>query len=149
MVGCADANGPNQDEIARLEAMHDVLNRLFDNRLIFPPVRSPRRILDLGCGAGDWAMDVAMQYPNAEVRSGSLLFLSATREAVGRVPFSRQAGFDIICHSQIAANVTEKPGRALPAIHNKEPYVRSRDSLRKIQQFADQNDSNATVFSTV
>ena len=47
--------------------MHGVLNRLFDNRLIFPPVRSPRRILDLGCGAGDWAADVAEQNPNAEV----------------------------------------------------------------------------------
>jgi tRNA G46 methylase TrmB len=57
-----------QDEIARLEVMHGVLNSLFDNRLIFPPIRSPRRILDLGCGSGDWAVDVAMSYPNAEVR---------------------------------------------------------------------------------
>ncbi|KAH6895804.1 S-adenosyl-L-methionine-dependent methyltransferase [Thelonectria olida] len=57
----------DEDEIARLEVLHGVLNSLFDNRLIFPPVRSPRRILDCGCGSGDWAVDVAMSYPNAEV----------------------------------------------------------------------------------
>lgn len=57
----------DEDEISRLELMHGVLNRLFDNRLIFPPIRSPRRILDCGCGPGDWAMEVASQYPDAEV----------------------------------------------------------------------------------
>ncbi|KAF7548590.1 hypothetical protein G7Z17_g6964 [Cylindrodendrum hubeiense] len=57
----------DEDEIARLELMHGVLNSVFDNRLIFPPVRSPRRILDCGCGSGEWAVDVATQNPNAEV----------------------------------------------------------------------------------
>ncbi|RSL56591.1 hypothetical protein CEP54_008748 [Fusarium duplospermum] len=57
----------DEDEISRLEVMHGVLNRLFDSRLIFPPIRSPRRILDCGCGPGDWAMEVASQYPDAEV----------------------------------------------------------------------------------
>ncbi|KAH8736012.1 S-adenosyl-L-methionine-dependent methyltransferase [Ilyonectria robusta] len=57
----------DEDEIARLELMHGVLNSVFDNRLIFPPVRNPRRILDCGCGSGDWAVDVAAQNPNAEV----------------------------------------------------------------------------------
>ncbi|KAF4973850.1 hypothetical protein FZEAL_9196 [Fusarium zealandicum] len=57
----------SQDEIIRLEVMHGVLSRLFDNRLIFPPIRSVRRILDCGCGPGDWAMQVASQYPDAEV----------------------------------------------------------------------------------
>ncbi|KAI5463782.1 S-adenosyl-L-methionine-dependent methyltransferase [Mariannaea sp. PMI_226] len=57
----------DEEEISRLEIMHGVLNSLFNNRLIFPPVRSPRRILDCGCGPGDWAVDVAQQYPNAEV----------------------------------------------------------------------------------
>ncbi|KAF5634119.1 methyltransferase [Fusarium sp. NRRL 25303] len=35
---------------------------------ILPPsMRSPRRILDCGCGPGDWAIEVATQYPDAEV----------------------------------------------------------------------------------
>ncbi|KAF5673783.1 methyltransferase [Fusarium heterosporum] len=57
----------DEDEISRLEVMHGVLNCLFDERLVFPPIRSPRRILDCGCGSGDWAMEVATQYPDAEV----------------------------------------------------------------------------------
>lgn len=52
--------------------MHGVLSRAFDGRLIFPPVRSPKRILDCGCGPGDWAAEVAEQFPDAEV---SVLFL--------------------------------------------------------------------------
>ncbi|KAH6966463.1 S-adenosyl-L-methionine-dependent methyltransferase [Fusarium venenatum] len=47
--------------------MHGVLSGLFDRRLIFPPIRSPRRVLDCGCGTGDWAMEVATQYPDSEV----------------------------------------------------------------------------------
>ncbi|KNB07292.1 hypothetical protein FOXG_08511 [Fusarium oxysporum f. sp. lycopersici 4287] len=57
----------DEDEISRLEVMHGVLSRLFDGRLIFPPIRSPRRILDCGCGPGDWAIEVATQYPDAEL----------------------------------------------------------------------------------
>lgn len=56
-----------QGEIARLATIHRVFQHVFDQRLIFPPVSSPRRILDLGCGSGDWAAAVAEQYANAEV----------------------------------------------------------------------------------
>ncbi|QUC17286.1 uncharacterized protein UV8b_01527 [Ustilaginoidea virens] len=57
----------DEDEVARLELMHSVLCRVFDNRLIFPPVTSPRRVLDCGFGAGDWAIDVAKHFPSCEV----------------------------------------------------------------------------------
>ncbi|KAF5570365.1 methyltransferase [Fusarium phyllophilum] len=35
--------------------------------ILHPSMRSPRRILDCGCGPGDWAIEVATQYPDAEV----------------------------------------------------------------------------------
>ncbi|KAI9903942.1 hypothetical protein N3K66_000471 [Trichothecium roseum] len=57
----------DEDEIARLELMHQVLCKVFDNRLIFPPVISPSNILELGCGGGDWAKAVAEQFPDSEV----------------------------------------------------------------------------------
>ncbi|KFH43721.1 hypothetical protein ACRE_055480 [Hapsidospora chrysogenum ATCC 11550] len=60
-------NSPIQGEIARLELANRVFHRVFDNRLIFPPVASPRNILDLGCGGGDWAVQVSEQYPDASV----------------------------------------------------------------------------------
>ncbi|TQV94783.1 UMTA methyltransferase [Cordyceps javanica] len=57
----------DEEEVERLELMHDVLLKVFDNRLIFPPIVSPRNVLDCGCGAANWAVDVAEQYPDCEV----------------------------------------------------------------------------------
>uniref|UniRef100_A0A0B7JM23 Methyltransferase domain-containing protein n=2 Tax=Bionectria ochroleuca TaxID=29856 RepID=A0A0B7JM23_BIOOC len=57
----------DERETARLEQMHRIFNQVFDNRLIFPPVASPRRVLDLGCGGGDWASAVAEELPRASV----------------------------------------------------------------------------------
>ena len=56
-----------QDEIERLHYMHGIFNMMFDNRLIFPPIPRPRRILECGSGSGAWAMEVAEQYPECEV----------------------------------------------------------------------------------
>lgn len=56
-----------QDEAERLELQQRVFNKVFDDRLIFPPIRRPRRILDCGYGAGAWAVEVAEQHPNCEV----------------------------------------------------------------------------------
>ncbi|ODA77938.1 hypothetical protein RJ55_06541 [Drechmeria coniospora] len=57
----------DEDEIERLELMHATLRGVFDNRLLFPPILSPRRILDCGCGAGGWAVEVARKFPKCEV----------------------------------------------------------------------------------
>ncbi|KAL2267536.1 hypothetical protein VTJ83DRAFT_4813 [Remersonia thermophila] len=57
----------DDDEIDRLQYMHGIFNMMFDNRLLFPPISQPRRILDCGYGCGSWAIDVAEQYPECEV----------------------------------------------------------------------------------
>ncbi|KAK2795940.1 hypothetical protein FQN51_009598 [Onygenales sp. PD_10] len=60
--------GPVDDhEIERLEIQHQVFNKVFDDRLIFPPVHGVRRVLDCGYGNGSWAVEVAEQYPSCEV----------------------------------------------------------------------------------
>lgn len=53
--------------------MHSMFRTVFDNRLVFPPVSRPKMILECGFGAGDWSVDVAEQYPDAEVRIHVLL----------------------------------------------------------------------------
>ncbi|KAI9821314.1 MAG: hypothetical protein M1827_004050 [Pycnora praestabilis] len=57
----------DEDEVERLEIQHNVLNRVFDDKLIFPPMRNPKNILDCGYGAANWAVEVAENYPECEV----------------------------------------------------------------------------------
>ncbi|KAL1840556.1 hypothetical protein VTJ49DRAFT_330 [Mycothermus thermophilus] len=57
----------DDDEIDRLQYMHGIFNMMFDNKLLFPPISRPRRILDCGYGCGSWAMEVAEQHPECEV----------------------------------------------------------------------------------
>ncbi|KAI9036605.1 class I SAM-dependent methyltransferase [Aspergillus affinis] len=44
-----------------------IYGMLFGGKLIFAPIKNPRRILDVGTGTGTWAVDVAMAYPNSRV----------------------------------------------------------------------------------
>ena len=60
----------SQDEAERLEIQHRVFQRVFDDRLVFPPIPRLRRTLDCGYGAGSWAVEAAEQYPNCEVKTG-------------------------------------------------------------------------------
>ncbi|OOF99665.1 hypothetical protein ASPCADRAFT_1335 [Aspergillus carbonarius ITEM 5010] len=50
----------DDDEADRLDLQHDVFNEVFDGRLIFPPIPSPRRVLDCGHGAGSWAVELTV-----------------------------------------------------------------------------------------
>lgn len=58
----------NQEEAQRLEDQQQVFQRIFDNRLIFPPIHRLKRVLDCGHGSASWAVDVAEQNPDCEVR---------------------------------------------------------------------------------
>ncbi|RDW90823.1 uncharacterized protein DSM5745_02598 [Aspergillus mulundensis] len=57
----------DEDEAERLELQHRILSKVFDNRLVFPPIPRLRRVLDCGYGTGAWAVDVAEQNPDCEV----------------------------------------------------------------------------------
>ncbi|KAJ5215428.1 uncharacterized protein N7498_001835 [Penicillium cinerascens] len=60
--------GPIDDEEAqRLDEQQRVFQRIFDHRLIFPPIRRLRRILDCGHGSASWAVEVAEQHPDCQV----------------------------------------------------------------------------------
>ncbi|KAK1766742.1 S-adenosyl-L-methionine-dependent methyltransferase [Phialemonium atrogriseum] len=57
----------DEDEAERLRIIHNVFNRMFEGRLIFPPMPQLRRVLECGFGSASWAIDVAEQYPTCEV----------------------------------------------------------------------------------
>ncbi|KAH2924584.1 hypothetical protein KXW15_003953 [Aspergillus fumigatus] len=57
----------DDEEAERLDLQHRVFVRIFDSRLIFPPIPRLRRVIDCGYGAGSWAVDVATQYPDCRV----------------------------------------------------------------------------------
>ncbi|KAJ6577638.1 S-adenosyl-L-methionine-dependent methyltransferase [Mycena capillaripes] len=55
----------------RLDELHVALTRYFDGKLSLAPIDAtdipPRKILDLGCGSGAWAIQAAIEFPAAEV----------------------------------------------------------------------------------
>lgn len=53
----------------RLTAQHNILWRLFGNALVSSKVhlRDPSKILDCGYGGGDWSVQIAEEYEDAEV----------------------------------------------------------------------------------
>ncbi|OXV10883.1 hypothetical protein Egran_01356 [Elaphomyces granulatus] len=60
--------GPvDDDEMERLELQQRIFNLVFDDRLIFPPISQPQKVLDCGFGCGAWAMEVAEQHPYCKV----------------------------------------------------------------------------------
>ncbi|KAI1267315.1 S-adenosyl-L-methionine-dependent methyltransferase [Xylariaceae sp. FL1019] len=59
---------PNDaQEKDRNTLQHNIAVEVLDGRLYLAPVTNPRRVLDLGCGPGDWTIDVAKRNPTAAV----------------------------------------------------------------------------------
>ncbi|KAE8349166.1 S-adenosyl-L-methionine-dependent methyltransferase [Aspergillus coremiiformis] len=57
----------DSEEADRMGIQHQVFSKVFDNKLIFPPIPRPQRVLDCGYGTGSWAIEVAEQHPECEV----------------------------------------------------------------------------------
>ncbi|KFZ15131.1 hypothetical protein V501_02848, partial [Pseudogymnoascus sp. VKM F-4519 (FW-2642)] len=55
-------------ELNRLDMSHAKYYGLIEKKRFLAPIGdSPQKILDLGCGTGIWCIDVADEYPSAEV----------------------------------------------------------------------------------
>nr|BBH93662.1 hypothetical protein KTA_18610 [Thermogemmatispora argillosa] len=53
-------------EVNRLDFQHYALRAALRGNYL-APIGQPRRILDVGCGTGQWAFELARQFPHAEV----------------------------------------------------------------------------------
>jgi SAM-dependent methyltransferase len=47
--------------------LHEIFKKIFNHRLTSVPLHNPTKILDIGTGTGEWAMDMGDEFPNAEV----------------------------------------------------------------------------------
>jgi ubiquinone/menaquinone biosynthesis C-methylase UbiE len=64
-------------EVNRLDFQHYVLRAILRGNYL-APIGQPRRILDVGCGTGQWAFELAQQFPQAEVIGLDLELLKAS-----------------------------------------------------------------------
>lgn len=64
-------NAADESEEGRLAAQHELLYRLLGDSLVSPIITlgSPRNVLDLGYGGGDWCKQFAEEFEDCEVRS--------------------------------------------------------------------------------
>ncbi|RMJ25149.1 TAM domain methyltransferase [Aspergillus sp. HF37] len=46
---------------------HHIFKMINDGRLLLSPIRNPKRILDIGTGSGIWPMELAPDFPDAEI----------------------------------------------------------------------------------
>ncbi|KAJ2999177.1 hypothetical protein NUW58_g88 [Xylaria curta] len=62
---------PNDaEEKDRNTLQHQIVLEMLDGKLHLAPVVNAGRVLDLGCGPGDWALEFAKRNPNTEVVIG-------------------------------------------------------------------------------
>lgn len=65
-VGVPYALPQDSEEINRLDFQHYLLRHAFRGNFA-APVENPRSILDVGCGTGRWAREMAQSFPRARV----------------------------------------------------------------------------------
>ncbi|RKK74624.1 hypothetical protein BFJ69_g8340 [Fusarium oxysporum] len=64
----ADRAPNDEKQLEALDLIHHWLTLMLDNKLFLPPIGdNPQKILDIGTGTGIWAINVADEYPSANV----------------------------------------------------------------------------------
>jgi len=82
------AAGESDKEMLRLDEMHLAVTRYLGGKLSLAPIAdiNPRKILELGCGSGAWAIQAGKEFPEAEVIAADISPLP-NREIPGNISF--------------------------------------------------------------
>lgn len=62
----------DEEETERWSLMHSIYYQSLNDSHTTVPLDNPKRILDVGCGRGDWASDIGAQYPGAKVTGSDI-----------------------------------------------------------------------------
>ncbi|EEU45594.1 uncharacterized protein NECHADRAFT_93785 [Fusarium vanettenii 77-13-4] len=65
----------DEAELDRIDMCHTKYCALIGKKRHLAPITNPQKILDLGCGTGIWSIEMAEEYPAAEVRYHFCLFI--------------------------------------------------------------------------
>ncbi|KAI5803522.1 S-adenosyl-L-methionine-dependent methyltransferase [Peziza echinospora] len=64
---------PNDErEQQRLDIYHHIFAIMLGGKTHLAPIKKPKRILDVGTGTGSWAIDIAEEFPDAEIIGNDL-----------------------------------------------------------------------------
>ncbi len=91
-----------KNEEDRQVVHHRMLHELFEERLFFPPIAYPRRVLDCGYGRGQWAVAMAQCYDQTEV--SKLLLMYHSRDLVRRPASGGATRFVELFFSELIAS---------------------------------------------
>ncbi|KAJ7633138.1 S-adenosyl-L-methionine-dependent methyltransferase [Roridomyces roridus] len=107
----------NEEEVARLDLLHNAFREYFDGGLCAFQLKNerPKRVLELGCGSGAWAIQAAIDFPEAHVVAVDISPLPAPRvlpdnmsfqfvDLKEELPFERES-FDIVHARMVMINI--------------------------------------------
>lgn len=76
---CGNYYIPNdEEEQCRQQMLDGVYLHILNDELTTVPLLNPRKILDVGCGTGEWVMGMAEMFPDCEVIGTDIAHIQPT-----------------------------------------------------------------------